>query len=106
MSPSNPARDPNSLIELLMKAFNEEIFAAGFTISDQSRQHVRKMVVRGAHELVKHTTQAHQVKQAENDIRIFARRMIMEAKAAGRTELKETDYFSALSFLCPLWPFC
>jgi hypothetical protein len=89
-----------------MRAFNEEVFAADFTISDQSREHVRQMVKKGVKELIKSTTQNHQVEQAEKDIRGFARRMIIVAKAAGRTELKETDYFSAFSFLCPLWPFC
>jgi hypothetical protein len=106
MSPGSPARDPNSLIEALMKAFNEEVFAASFTISDQSRQHVRSMVVKGANELAQHTTQDYQVIQAENDIRVFAQEMIRNAKAVGRTELKESDYFAVLSFLCPLWPFC
>jgi len=106
MSPSNPARDPNSLIELLLRAFREELFAAGFTISDQSQQLVRKLVIKGVQELIKQTTQAHQVKQAEEDIRTFAQQMISAARADGRRELKEMDYFSTLSFLCPLWPFC
>jgi hypothetical protein len=106
MSPSSPAGDPNSLIELLLKAFKEEVFTAGFTISDQSQELVRKMVIKGVHELVKHTTQTYQVRQAEQDIRTFAQQMISAARADGRRELKETDYFSTFSFLCPLWPFC
>ena len=106
MSPSSPSRDANSLIEMLLKAFNEEVFVASFTISDQSLQHVRKLVVTGVKELIKNTTQDYQVTEAEADIRSFARQMISEARAAERTELKETDFFSTVKLLCPLWPFC
>jgi transcriptional antiterminator len=104
--PSNPMRDPNSLIEMLMKAFNEEVFLANFTITDQCRKHVRDMVVKGAHELVRIHAQNYQVKDAEQNIRRFAREMITDAVAHGETELRETNFFSVMNWICPFFPFC
>jgi hypothetical protein len=104
--PMSFGRDPNSLLEMLLKAFNQEVFAVGFTASDEVRNLVRKMILKGVNELVKHTTQNHQVIQAEEDIRTLARHMISEATADGRTELKEIDFITVIRLFCPLWPFC
>lgn len=106
MSPSNPSRDPNSLIDLLMRAFNEEVFVVNFTITDQCREHVKKMITGGAHELVRIHAQNYQVTESEENIRRFAREMIADARAAGRRELREVNFFSIFSWICPLFPFC
>lgn len=43
---------------------------------------------------------------AEHNVMAFTARMVIEAQQLNLDELRETTYWKARDFFCPLWPFC
>ena len=43
---------------------------------------------------------------AEHNLTAFTTRMVIEAQVLNLNELRESTYWKAREFFCPLWPFC
>jgi hypothetical protein len=106
-SPSNPSYKLDSLIDMLWRAFQEELTSAGgFSLTDSCERRVKEFIIGGAQELIRTHAQRYDVGTAEDNIRQFARRLAEMAQGRGTSIITDAMFISITSLLCPLWPFC
>lgn len=82
--------------------------AAEFGFAPDCENHVRKLIDDGVIRLAqqKSLNNAERLAEAEQNLELFIRFMIQEAKDKGMRELHEPTFYFAKNKLCPLWPFC
>lgn len=85
-----------------------QLRAADLGFAPDCEVHVRQMAEDAARTLERQgfLTDPDRLAAAEQNVDIFIREMIEEARAQGLDQLHETTYHAARSKLCPLWPIC
>ena len=81
--------------------------AAGFEFASNCARQLRDFIPDGVARLaIEKPDDPQAPEEAERHLVEFVDRMIVAAREMRMTELQESTFLSAKSWLCPLWPFC
>ena len=85
-----------------------QLRAADLGFASDCEVHIKQLIADAVETLEQQgvTTDPDRLAAAEQNLDIFVREMIVEARAQGLDQLHESTYHAARNRLCPLWPLC